>query len=254
MRDLLINLLAALIYAALGFAASRVWSFYRQRFSRQHIKFTYYRVVRLRFRDRGDTFYYQRHHHTIEGVSDEVYDETWVLNGVQSTHREKLEPISITSSGEVDAVQIMPILDRNADNHPHSRNDAKIFKFSHPEPTTHLAAVGTLINGLQIPEDWWYATTAQYDGQTLILIIDFTSLPFAGHPIIDVVSILQRKGMMIPKQTVSAQWFEDHVGSDLFYLRFKNAKKDDVIKFKFTIDKHAVPRFKTKGSTRASSS
>jgi hypothetical protein len=248
MRDLIIDLIAALIYAVLGFAASRVWIFYRRRFSKQYLKFTYYRVVRLRFHDRGDAPYYQRHHHTIEGAPDAVYDETWVLNGVQCTHRESLGSVSITSSGIVDAIQIMPVLDRNADNHPHTRNDAKSFKFSHPEPTTNLAAVGTLINGIQRPEDWWYATTAQYDGQTVILVMDFTSLPFEERPISNVTSMLQRGGAAVPKEAVAAQWFEDHVGSDLFYLRFKNAKKDDVIKFTFTIDRNAVPRVKASGT------
>lgn len=250
MRDLLINLLAALICTAFGFAVSRVWAAYRRRFSKQYVKFTYYRVVRLRFQDRGDAPYYRRQHHTLEGVSDAVYDETWVLNGAQCTHRERLSPVAITSSGLVDAIQIMPVLDRNADNHPHTRYDARSFRFSHPDPTTHLAAVGTLVNGLQKPADWWYATTAQYDGQTLILVVDFTSLPFEARPVRDVTSALQRGGSAVPKESVAPQWFEDHVGSDLFYLRFKDARKDDVIKFSFTIDRNSVPRVEARGAER----
>src|SRR5262249_52439299 len=157
------------------------------------------------------------------------------------------EPVRITSSGIVDAIQIMPVLDRDADNHPHTRDDAKMFTFSHPDPSTQLAAVGTLINGLQTSDNWWYGTTAQYDGQTLLLILDFTSLPYETCPVNNVTSVLERDRKTVLKESVAQQWFEDHVGPDLFYLRFKNAKKGDVIKFTFTIDIDAIPRIKNQG-------
>lgn len=244
MKDLAINLIAAIIYTALGFFVSRIWIFYRQRFTKEYSKITYYRVIRLRFRNRGDAHYYRRHHHTVKGASDLVYDETWVLNGMQCTKPEKLEPVRITSSGIVDAVQIMPVLDRNADVYPHTRDDAKMFTFSHPKPSTQLVAVGTIINGIQTADQWWYATSAQYDGQTLLLILDFTSLPYETCPIRNVTSALERNRIIIPKEAVAQQWFEDNVGDDLFYLRFKDAKKGDVIKFTFKIDIEAVPQIK----------
>lgn len=253
MKDLGINLIAALIYTVLGIIMSRVWLFYRSRFSKEYSKFTYYRVIRLRFRDRDDAPYYIRHHHTLDNVFDAVYDETWVLNGMQCTRSEKLEPVRLTSSGIVDAIQIMPVLDRDADNHPHTRNDAKSFVFSHPTPSTSLTAVGTLINGLQSSEEWWYGTTAQYDNQTLLLVLDFTSLPYEHCPIVNVTSVLERDRQQIPKESVATQWFEEHVGQDLFYLRLTNAKKGDVVKFKFTVEKDLIPRIKTKKAPRPSS-
>jgi hypothetical protein len=242
MRDLFINLFAALIFAAAGFAASRLLTFVRRRFSKRYSKFTYYRVARLRFQKRGDLPYYHRRHHVIKGTPSAVYDETWVMSGVHCTHPDKLQSVPITSSGMVDAIQIMPILDSNADNHPHTRDDGRSFRFSHSEPTTQLTAVGTLINGLQNPEDWWYATTAQYEDQTLILVLDFTSLPFDSCPISNVTAVLERDRALVSKESVASQWFEDHVSSDLFYVRFKNAKRGDVIKFTFAIDVDAIPR------------
>jgi hypothetical protein len=167
---------------------------------------------------------------------------------VHCSHREKLEPVRLSSSGIVDAIQILPVLDRDADNHPHTRDSAKVFTFSHTEPSTQLAAVGTMINGLQDEKEWWYGTTAQYDGQTLLLIVDFTSLPYEQSPIAGVTSQLERNRVVIPKQSVEPQWFEDHVGDDLYYLKFRNARKGDVIRFKFTVNKDLIPAIKTRGT------
>ena len=247
MKELAINLVAAFIYTVLVFGAGRFLFYYRHRFTKEYSKITYYRVIRLRFRDRDDTPYYIRHHHTIKDISDAVFDETWVLNGMQCTRPEKLEPVRITSSGIVDAVQIMPVLSGSVDPYPHARDNATMFMFAHPEPSTQLVAVGTLINGLQTSDNWWYGTSAQYDGQTLLLILDFTSLPFETCPVRDVRSVLERDGKTVRKETVSQQWYDDKIQSDLYYLRYKNAKKGDVIKFKFTIDIELVPRIKDEG-------
>jgi hypothetical protein len=236
------NLIAAAIFSTLGFLASRAWTLYTKHFSKEYSKLTYYRVIRLRFKERGDPPYYIRHHHTVKDRSDEVFDETWALNGIQSSKREKLAPVRLTSSGVVDAVQIVPVLDGNADNHPHTRDKVGNFIFSHPEPSTQLAAVGTLVNGLQTKDNWWFATTAEYDGQTLVLIADFTSLPYEICPITEVTSVLERNKIVVPKEAISQQLFEDHLGVDLFYLRLKDARKGDTIRFTFTINKDAIPR------------
>ncbi len=212
MKEIGLNILAWILCLIIGAVVSRLWTFYRQRYGKEYNKFTYYRVSRLRFLDRGEAPYYFRHHHTIENIVEPVYDETWCLNGVQCNHKEELEPVRLTSSGIVDAIQIMPVLNRDADNHPHTRDSAKVFTFSHAHPSNQLVAIGTMINGLQTADQWWYGTTAQYDGQTLLLIVDFTSLPYELCPIVDVTSKLERNRLPVPKQTVEHQWFEDHVG------------------------------------------
>src|SRR5215510_10061888 len=245
MKDIVTNLVAALIYTALGFAVSRIWFYYRHRFTKEYIKISYYRVIRLRFRNKNDSPYYTRRHHTIKDKSDAVCDERWLLNCMQCTRPEKLSPVRITSSGIVDALQIMPILNRNADEYPHTRDNATMFTFDHQDPSPQLLAVGTLINRIQTPDNWWYAMSAQYDDQTLFLIMDFTSLPYENCPVRNVISSLERDGKTVRKETVAQQWFEEHVGPDLFYLRFKNAKKGDVIKFNFTIDIEATSRNKS---------
>lgn len=241
MKEIGFNVIAWIICLVVGALASRAWTYYCLRFGKEYNKFTYYRIIRLRLRDRGDAPYYIRHHHTIEGRADAVFDETWCMNATQASQKGILEPVRITSSGSVDAIQITPVLNRDADNHPHTRGSSKVFTFSHPEPCTQLAAVGTLINGLQTSDHHWFATTAQYDGQTLLLIVDFTSLPYDTCPISNVASQLERDRIIVPKAHVEPQWFEDHVGSDLFYLKFKNAKKGDVIKFTFVINKDLIP-------------
>lgn len=246
MREIGLNVVAWVICVAIGAVAARLWTIYRQRFVREYLKFSYYRVVRLRFRDRGDSPYYVRHHHTIEGVSELVYDEVWCLGGTQCSHKERLEAIRFTSSGLVDAIQIMPVLERDVDNHPHTRDSSQVFTFTHAEPITQIAAVGTLVNGLQASDQWWFGTTAQYNGQTLLLVVDFTSLPYETCPIFDVSSRLERDRVTVPKQSVEHQWFEDRLGSDIFYLKFKNAKKGDLVKFTFSVNKDLVPAVKAK--------
>lgn len=241
LEDITANLVASFFWMMIGFACSRIWAFYKSKFHRAYSKITYYRVIRLRFKDRGDAPYYLRHHHTLKNVSEPVYDETWCLNGARCNHKVLLEPVKLSSSGLVDAIQILPVLDRDADNHPHTKDNASLFTFSHPKPSTDLAAVGTMINGLQTEANWWYATTAQYDGQTLLLILDFTSLPFEKCPVSSVTSSLEREKITIPRQSVESQWFEERVGNDLFYLRFRNARKGDVIKFSFSLNLDEIP-------------
>jgi hypothetical protein len=247
-KDIILNLIAALIFVVIGAIASRAFAFYQLRFRKEYTKVTYYRVIRLRSRGRGDDPYYVRHHHTVERISEPVFDEAWCLNSTQCNQNEILQPIQFSSSGLVDAIQIMPVLSENADNHPHTRAKTNTFVCAHSEPTTHLTAVGTMVNGLQTEDQWWYGTTAQYDGQTLLLILDFTSLTYETRPISDVRSRLERNSVSIPKHNIESQWVENHYGSDLFYLKYKNAKKGDVIKFEFVVNWELVPVVKDRSS------
>ncbi|MEM6688858.1 MAG: hypothetical protein AAF664_05490, partial [Planctomycetota bacterium] len=231
MSDVINELIVGWIGAVLGWLAFKGWHLYRERFSRDLVKFTYFRVIRMRFRERGDSPYYHRQHHTIDGEIEPVYDETWSLNSIQSRVPELLHPVQLTSSGVVDAMQVLPTLDKDADNHPHSRNAAGIAGFSHHEKCTNLTAVGTLVNGLQKNEQWWFGTTAQYEGQTLILVVDFSSLPFERGIVHGIHSVLERNRSVMTKAGLESDWFEDQLGNDIFYLKFTNAQKGDVIKF-----------------------
>ena len=250
--DIFTELIAGWIGAIVGWLGYRFWSTYKSRFSQNYAKFTYFRVIRLRFRERGDSPYYDRKHHTIDGSTEPVFDETWSLNALQCAIPELLSPVQLTSSGIVDAVQLLPTLDKDADNHPHTRDSAGMFTFSHPEKSTNLAAVGTMINGLQSSENWWFGTTAQYDAQTLVLVIDFSSLPFECCPVRNVRSVLERNRKEIPKSGLESQWFEDHFGDDIFYLKYTNAQKNDVIKFVFDIDESQVPKSRSRRRSSAS--
>lgn len=236
------ELVAAWIGAIIGIAIAYLWSFAKTRFGRQYVKFTYFRVIRLRFRHRGDAPYYTRTHQTISGVKEEVYDETWSMNAAQCNIPDLLEPITLTSSGIVDAVQILPVLDHDADNHPHSRDDARVFTYTHPTKSTSLGAVGTMVNGLQNSKDWWFGTTSQYDKQTMILIVDFTSLPFESSPIRNVETMLERHRQVVPKASIQSQWFEDRVRNDLYYVKFTGSQKGDVVRISFDIDLTDVPK------------
>ncbi|MEM6363406.1 MAG: hypothetical protein AAF745_03195 [Planctomycetota bacterium] len=237
MNDLVVGWIAAV----LGWFAYRVWQMYRERFSQQVVKFTYFRVIRLRFRDRGDEAFYERKHHTLKDHTEPVFDETWTMNSIQTRVPEIIEPVQVSSSGVVDAMQLLPHLDHDVDNHPHSRGSADVFTFANPEKNTNVTAVGTLVNGLQHATDWWFGTTAQYDGQTLILVVDFSSLPIDRGIVHGVTAALERNRANVPKASVESQWFEDQLGDDIFYLKFTNAKKQDVIKFNFQVDQTRLP-------------
>jgi hypothetical protein len=252
-ENIFTELVAGAIGTVLGWIGFKFWAQYRARFVQVHTKFTYYRVIRLRFRDRDDAPFYSRDHHTIPNLVEDVFDETLVLNGSHTNIARRLEPIVLTSSGVVDALQILPVLDKDADNHPHTRDEAKRFTFSHDHPSNTLAAIGTIANGLQVPSEWWFGTTAQYDNQTLILVVDFSSLPFDACPVQHVETLLERARGVIPKSRVESQWFEEHLGGDLFYVKFADARKGDVIRVTFEIDKDKVPRKRIRrtGQTKA---
>ena len=239
-NEFIISIVSGWVGAALAYIAIKTYTKHKATFDKKHSKFTYFRIIRLRNRERGDQPYYVRHHHTIN-IQEPVFDETWSLNGSQCNRQEVLEPIRLSSKGIVDAIQIFPTLSRDADNHPHSRESANLFIFSCSKPTDRIAAVGTMINGMQVQEDWWYGTTSQYEGQDLVLILDFSGLPYEVTPIKNVRSILERDRKVVPKEEVYSQWHEEKIENDIFYLRFINSKKDDVIKFEFEITWGSIP-------------
>jgi hypothetical protein len=241
-RDVLINLLASGIGFCIAWMVLRLKVLHRTRFSQEYIKFTYYRVVRLRFKDRGDLPYYERVHHTLKGRTTEVFDEAWCINATMVKFPEVLEPIQLTCSGMVDAVQIVPVLNRSTDNHPHSRDDSKQFICHHDLPSNRFAAVATLINGLQTPSEWWYGATAQYNGQSLSLIVDFSSLPLERSPIRGIRSVLERDNAVVMKENVQKDWFEERIKDDMIFVRFTNARKGDLIRILFDIDFDLLPR------------
>ena len=179
-KDLVINILAAAVWAGAGAFTYRAWIAYRRTYAQARVKLTYFRVLRFGLQSRGDSPFYVRVHHSQAIAAKEgpqaVYDEVLCLNASFSRLAEVHNSIQITSTGVVDALQILPVVAQDSDNHPHSRDDPKRFTASHSEPTNHLMAAGTLVNGLQSVEDRWFGTTAQHDGQTLVLVADFSSL------------------------------------------------------------------------------
>ncbi|HUB67325.1 MAG TPA: hypothetical protein VL981_07575 [Candidatus Methylacidiphilales bacterium] len=241
MKDITFSIISWVICLVIGTVCTKLWTYYRLKFSKEHTKVAYYRLIRLRLKSRGDKPYYRRKHHTSKEILEQVYDETWCLQAALCNQKDKLEPIQFDSSGMVDAIQVLPTLDYGMNTLPSTKEKGKAFIYRHPEPCAQIMAVGTMINGLQTPPNWEYGTIAQCDGQTVILILDATSLPVQICPITNVTSHLVRNGKEISKKSVEGQWFEDHVGSDLFYLKFKNAIQGDDVHFKFEINQDLVP-------------
>lgn len=238
-QDLFHNLLTGWIGAILAWLALKTWNFYKIRFEQRYTKFTYFRVIRLRIRDQGHRPYYQRSH-TSEGTSTDVYDEVWCMNSLHASKADQLQEIRLTSSGLVDAQQILPLVQQNRENHPHLRDQLNSFTCGYEGETTHLAAAGTLINGLQNRRDWWFGTTAQYDNQTLLLVVDFSSLPVFETPIKGVSTSIERDRKELSKSKVHAQWFEDRRNDRVFYVKFDSAKKGDAIKIHFDVNVAAL--------------
>jgi hypothetical protein len=244
-RDLGINLVASVVFSAATWLALRAWAAQKERFGQDRVKLTYYRVLRLSLRARGDSPYYERTHHAPKIAAREgpqpVYDEVWCLNSSFSRLAEIPEDIRITSTGVVDAIQVLPVVAQDADNHPHTRDNPGMFTATHGAPTTRLMAAGTLVNGLQETENRWFATTAQHDGQTLVLVADFSSLPFASDAVRNLHAIASRNKQPIAKESLVSNWYEERVSDDIYIVRLTDAKKNDVIRIDFQIDEARVP-------------
>lgn len=244
-RDLGINIIASIMFAALGWIAHRAWAAHQTKYGQERVKLTYYRVLRLSLRQRGDTPYYLRTHHSPAIAAKEgpqpVYDEVWCLNASFSRLAEIPEAIRITSTGVVDAIQVLPVVAQDADNHPHTRDNPSKFTAMHATPTTRLMAAGTLVNGIQERENRWFATTAQHDGQTLVLVADFSSLPFASDAVRNLHASAIRAKQPISKESLLRSWYEERISEDLYIVRLTDSKKDDVIRIDFTIDEDRVP-------------
>lgn len=243
--DLGINILASVLFAVAGWIGHKTWEAHRRRYGQERVKLTYYRVLRFAVRGRGDPPYYSRSHHSepineAEGAQL-VYDEVWCLNSSFSRLPEVQPPIRITSSGTVDALQVLPVVALDADNHPHTRDNPSQFTAAHPDPTLRLMAVGTLINGLQLPTQRWFGTTAQHDGQTLVIVADFSSLPFARRAIRDIHATVIRAKQTVPKESLVTAWYEERISEDIYIARLSDARRDDVIKVEFSIDEDRVP-------------
>ena len=234
----LVAVISSLITAGIFWSAGRIRARLRIRFS----KLTYFRVIRLRLKSRGDAPYYLRRHHTIAGHEEEVFDEVWVLNGTLSNSFTELQPVRITSAGVVDALQILPVIAKDADSRPPTKNRVGDFTFAPSKPTNKLVAVGTCVNGLQEPKDWNFSTTAQHPGQDLYLVVDFSSLPYDSGVIGNPKFRLFRQGKEHSRQPFidSGQWYTETVGNEIFYFRFLNAKRDDMIEIDFEVDESAI--------------
>lgn len=222
------------VWAILPLLGVWVYRQWHRKFRKRFAKFTLYRVLRLRFKERGGKPYYIRHHHTVEGETP-VFDETWILNGVQCNYRTRFKPIPISSTGVVDAYQILPTVNRSTDRHPHRRGDLKIFEFSNREPSNRLAATGVLINGLQGESERWFATTAQYDHQSLTLVVDFSSLPGAGSLLSNVSGILE-KAVVGPDGERKVPIAVQRIGDDIFSIVHNDAREGDVVKLEFHLE------------------
>lgn len=238
------------IWAAIPIAAMYCYRVWQRNFQRQYGKFTLYRIVRLRVKNRGDKPYYTRHHHFLDAEED-VYDEAWVINGVQSNYPTQFSALPLTSSGMVDAYMVLPEVLPSADNHPHLRSRKDEFRFSYPEPTTRMAVAGVLVNGLQNESDWWYGTTAQYDSQDLTLVVDFSSVPDASKVVKNVSAHVERtkKGGQREKQPLPLGKF----GDDIFSTVYEGADKNDTIKITFEIDIDNLERLRTENIDKVGS-
>lgn len=220
------------IWAAIPLLIVWLWRLYQQRFKKRYTKLAIFKVIHLRLKSLGHSPYYVRKHHSVEGVEEPVYDETWMINGTVANQTTLLQPILVTSSGFVDAYQILPSVTISKDIHPLRGKSTKQVEFREDAPTRSIAVVAILINGQQSEDQWWYATTAQYNEQDITLIVDFSSLPNASNLIKDVMGLWISKH---PRETISPLAI-NRIGKDIFSVSQKNCRLEDVVKISFQLN------------------
>jgi hypothetical protein len=226
------------VWAFIPFACFWTWKFIRKKIMKKYSKFTLFKVIRLRFKELDHPPFYNRTHHSIPDHSEDVYDESWVINGTQCNYDTDLK-IKITSSGTADVQQILPELSLSKDTHPHTGNAPGYWNFT-GENTNRIAAIGVLINGLQNEIDWGFATAAQYNNQDLFLMADFSSLPNA----VNIISRTHAK--LITKEAGEIKHIPmgiEETGPDIYSVSKKNCKEGDVLTIDFKIDPSCVKSF-----------
>ncbi|WP_221030586.1 hypothetical protein [Actomonas aquatica] len=210
---------------------------FRYRFRRRYSKFTLIKVVRLRFKSHGHPPFYTRKMQTKEAEPEEVFDEAWMLNGALCNYHVDMRPILISSSGASDAYQILPCVSGAADIRPHRSQMTGFSSFSSKEKTDRLAALGVLVNGLQDEKDWEYATTAQYHGQDLSLVVDFSSVADVEAVVTQVTAVHRRSvGGGVEEKPVAVTM----VGSAIYSAEMKQAEQDDVLALRFRFNRDGV--------------
>lgn len=247
-EDILREVLTGWIWMAIPVVALGTYRLWHRRFRRRYGKFSFFKVLKLGMRDQGHEPFYVRRHHVLDDASEPVFDEVWVMSGAQSNYPTRFKEMPLTSSGMVDAFIVLPEVLRSSDNHPHRKHRKDEFVFSYPAPANRIAATGILVNGLQDRSQWWFGTTAQYDGQELVLIVDFSSLPNAARIVYDVRGCLVRRDGR--GEAVDEVLGVDAFGEDIFSLSYPHPKysgqvtvnEGDAIKIEFKLDLDALER------------
>lgn len=235
------------IWMAIPVIVLGIWRFYQQRFKKRYIKLVLFKVIRLRLKNLGQPPYYFRKHHSLEDIEEPVYDETWVINGTIANQPTILEPITVTSSGSVDAYQILPSISISKDIHPHRKDDPKEFQFKEETPSRSIAVIGVLTNGIQDEKEWWYGSTAQYNEQDITLIVDFSSLPNAENLIKQVTGTWVSQNHPGSKGKISEIPVAiNPIGKDIFSVLQKNCHLNDVVKIKFQLDDREMESMSTR--------
>lgn len=237
LNDLLKELSTGWVWATIPLLIISGVRLFRYRFRRRYSKFTLIKVVRLRFKSHGHPPFYTRTMQTKEAESMEVYDEAWMLNGALCNFNVDMRPILITSSGASDAYQFLPAVSGATDIRPHRSQMAGFSTFSSKDKTDRLAALGVLVNGLQEEKDWDYATTAQYRGQDLSLVVDFSSVADVESVVTQVTAVRRRDvGGRVEEVPVPLNM----VGSAIYSAEVKGAQQDDVLALRFRFNREAV--------------
>lgn len=160
-----------------------------------------------------------------------------MLNGALCNFNVQMRPILITSAGTSDAYQILPAVSGATDIRPHRSELPGFSTFSSKEKTDRLAALGVLVNGLQDEKDWEYATTAQYRGQDLSLVVDFSSVADVEDVVTQVMAVRRRSVSGRVEETPVPL---TPVGQSIYSAEAKSSEEDDVLALRFRFNREAV--------------
>ena len=231
LTDLTIGIGVSAILLIAGFLFSLGLQWYRERKRRRVDDVSLFTVTKLRSREEGHAPYNVRTHPTLKGAEPtQVWDESVSVSLKATNYQHTMRAGESTTSGTEYRLELFPNAGLPGDLNIHRVRDSGIFALQPKEETFALASVTTRWNGLQSPDEWWYGTTAQYEGENLTLVVDFSLIPNAK----DIVQEVTAKTQW-PDGTAK-QWDPTPIARTIYAASAEGCAKDQLLELRFTLD------------------
>ncbi len=181
-NGLIQEVVAGFVLLAFGSGATYLWAKFRAATQKWNRKITMFHVIKFRQESEGHLPYYQRQNLSALAAGAEidpqdVFDESIGVTIATSNYKHRLCELKASSIGSADCYRVMPV-DKGMWNDSNfiQREQFSGFTVGAGVDDEQLGFVMTRWNGLQ-SGDWRYGTTAEYDGQEVTLLLDFSRIP-----------------------------------------------------------------------------